>query len=345
VKSRAETSSSAPGPLAGKAALSDREESTRSVAAFRRRLREHVGSEHTLRVLAELMVSARDLDTYALRRAALLRTLREETPSSGIVARVLRHFAVDVPVLPFDDRDSLAHAILDETNDDEALVLFLLAMTDKPDSVRPILDRIAAREDPFPTLSRLLTAPWLEDFRHIVSAKILDATRTRPGALRTWFKRDADTCFQPEIFRLLFTQAADIMSSLWKEILVDGPPDQRSRLIQHLKAEGSETALRVLILGLPFGGRACEPDLLIALSTFDKELALAALREVVHCGNVVNEHADDAVRAMWALEAMDNEESSEFVDQVASSRYALLPAYRRALRRGALEIREARKGA
>ena len=252
---------------------------------------------------------------------------------------------MDVRGLPFDDRDTLVHAILDETNDEEALVLFLLAMTDQPDSVRPILDRIASRENPFPTLARVLTAPWLEDFRHIVSAKILEATRTRPGALRTWFKRAPDTCFQPEIFRLLFTQAADVMSSLWKEILVDGPPEQRSRLIRHLTAEGSETALRVLILGLPFGGRACEPELLVALSTFDQELALAGLREVVHCGNVVNEHAADAVRAMWALEAMDNEESSEFVDQVATSRYALLPAYRRTLRRGAEEIREARKGA
>jgi len=337
--------SPASGLREGRELLGDRAQTERSVAAFERRLRDDAGAEHTLRVLSELMMQARDPDSYRARRAAFLRTIREETPASGVVARVLRYFAVDVPGLTFDDRDSLVHAILDQAGSDEALVLFLLAMTDKPDSVRPILDRIAARENPFPTLGRIFTAPWLESFRHIVSAKILEAARTRPGALRNWFRTDPDTCFQREVFELLFTQATEIMSSVWKEILADGPPDQRSRLIRHLEADGTDSALRVLILGLPFGGRACEPELLVALSSFDHELAAAALREVVHCGNVAERHADDAVRAMWALEAMDNEESSEFVDQVAKARYAMFPAYRRELRKGANRIRRSREGA
>ena len=41
---------------------------------------------------------------------------------SAVVARILRYFAVDVPSLPYDSRDSLVHAILDHTADEEALV-------------------------------------------------------------------------------------------------------------------------------------------------------------------------------------------------------------------------------
>ncbi|MEM8883081.1 MAG: hypothetical protein AAGD14_03340 [Planctomycetota bacterium] len=311
-------------------------EANRKAASFRERLYEYAPSETALAVLGELMVHAPDKATYQQRRGAFLRLCRDETPPCATVARILRYFAVDVPALPFDDRDNLVHAILDHTADEEALVLFLLAMTDQPDSVRPILDRIVARQNPFPTLTRLLTAPWLESFRHILAAKLLDAARTRQGALRNWVRDNPEAFFKPEVFDNLFSQGTKLVGGICKEILADGPPLARARLIERLQREGSETSLRLLILGLPFGGRSCEAELLEALASFDHPLADGALRDVIYRCNISGERLEEGVMAMQALSARPS--ARGFIREVGSRRYALLHVYRRTLRRGANRI-------
>lgn len=322
-------------PPEGRDQLANRADSARGHADFRKRLYENTNAESALAVLAELMIHAADADTYQARREAFLRLCREETPPSAVVARILRYFAVDVLTLPFDSRDTLVHAILDHTADEEALVLFLLAMTDQPDSVRPILDRIVSRQNPFPTLTRLLTAPWLESFRHILAAKLLDAARTRQGALRLWVREDPDGFFKPEIFDTLFSQGTKLVGGICKEIIAEGPPEARARLVERLRRDGSETALRILILGLPFGRRACEPELLAALADFHNPLAVAALREVIHRSNVSGEGIDEAGLALKALHTMDTNEARSFLREIATRRHALLPVYRRQLRLGA----------
>jgi hypothetical protein len=304
-------------------------------SAFARRLHGHASSEQALRVLGELMVTAQDARSYEHRRKAFLRLVRDDTPASGFVARILRYFAVTVPTLPFDDRDTLVHAILDHSDDTEALVLFLLAMTDQPNCVRPILDRIPTRQNPFPMLARLLAAAWLEPFHHILAANLIDAARARHGALRNWVREEPDKFFQPEVFGLLFEHGAELIAGLCKEILVDGPDEHRDRLVHELEANGTETALRLLILGLPFGGRRCDAGLLAAIGSFNHELAVAALRDVVHCGNLADEHVGDAMVAIKALKTMDNDDSREFLDEVVTDRFAMLPTYKRELRRGA----------
>ncbi|MHC4939029.1 MAG: hypothetical protein ACYTHK_08675 [Planctomycetota bacterium] len=325
-------------PPEGRDLLANRADSARGHADFRKRLYENANAESALAVLAELMIGAGSAETYRVRREAFLRLCREETPSSAVVARILRYFAVDAPALPFDSRDTLVHAILDHTADEEALVLFLLAMTDQPDSVRPILDRIVTRQNPFPTLTRLLTAPWLESFRHILAAKLLDAARTRQGALRLWVREDPDAFFKPEVFDTLFSQGTKLVGGICKEIIAEGPPEARARLIDRLRRDGSETALRLLILGLPYGQRTCEPELLAALASFQNPLAAAALREVIHRSNVSGERMDEAALALKALQAMNTKEASGFLQEIANRRYALLRVYRRPLRTGAARM-------
>jgi len=316
-----------------------RAEATRLQAAFRERLHSYSATEHALRALRELMLAAPSAPAYAQRRAAFLRVLRDDPPTSGFTARILRYFAVDAPELTFDDRDALVHAVIEHSGDDEALVLFLLAMTDQADAVRPIIDRITGSDRAFPILSRLFTAPWLDSFRHILAAKLLEAARNRQGAFRVWVREDPDTFFQPELFELFLRGGGAALGGVCKEILIHGPTHQREQLVAQLENEGTESALRLLVLGLPFGGRPCHPILLAAIASFQHELAVAALREVIHCGNVQQEHTDDAVRAMRALHSMDTEDSREFIDEIADGRYALLPTYRKQLRRGASALR------
>jgi len=317
----------------------NREESSRLREPFRRRLHDYPAVEQALRAVRELMLAAPDAHAYAQRRAAFLSMLGKGGLDSGFIARVLRYFAVDAPHLPFEDRDTLVFAVIDRANDDEALVLFLLSMTERADAVRPIIDRITAGDRAFPILTRLLSAPWLDAFRHILAAKLIETARHRQGALRVWVRTHPDVFFQPEIFELLLRGCQEALSGVCKEILVNGPDDDRTRLIAQLENEGTESALRLLVLGLPFGGRRCDPALIAAIASFNHELAVAALRDVVHCGNLQHEHTDDAIRAMRALHSMDNEESRDFIDEIVDGRSALLPTYRRELRRGAAALR------
>jgi len=322
----------------------DAVEARRLRQSFRRRLSDRCDGEQALRVLREMMLAAPDAATYARRRAAFLRIVRQDTPPSGFLARILRFFAVDAPEFAFDDRDELVHAVVQHSGDDEALVLFLLAMTDQADCVRPILDQFVASERAFALLSRLLTTPWLESYHHILAANLVEAARTRPSAFRAWVRDDPDVFFQPEIFELLFGRAAHVLSGICKEFLIHGPEDHRVRFIAALENDGTEKALRLLILGLPFGSRPAEPSLLAAIAAFDHHLAVAALREVVHCGNLQDEHTDDAMRAIRVLHTMDTEESKDFVDEVAYGRTALLHSFRKELRRGAAALLKEGRG-
>ena len=92
------------------------------------------------------------------------------------------------------------------------------------------------------------------------------------------------------------------------------------------------------VLGLPYGRRICEPELLAALASFKSPLAAAALREVIHRSNVSGDRMDEAALALKALHAMNTKEARGFLQEIANRRYALLRVYRRPLRTGAARM-------
>ena len=112
-------------------------------------------------------------------RAPAINMTRLSAPrySSSSVARILRHIAIEMPTVSFESRDLLIQAVFDNTQDEEAFMLFLVSMTDRPDVARPILKRLSMRSNAFSLLVRLLTAPLLKPFQHIVT----DRLREKPA--------------------------------------------------------------------------------------------------------------------------------------------------------------------
>jgi hypothetical protein len=299
--------------------------------AVRTHLRRHDFHENSLLILCDLLVSAGTKETYAERRAMFLAAVTDNRYSSASIARILGYISSELPPLPFEDRDSLVQGVFDNTADVEAITLFLVGMTDKPDVFRPILTRLAKQSDPFPLLVGLLCAPHLEPFRHILRDKLLDAARANQGALRLWARLNRKAFFRKEIFDALMSQGTDLIGPICKEVIAEGPAQDRNHLIERLRQEGTETALRLLVLGMTQGDE-CDPELVHALSGFRHPLAVAALREIVHRCNTKAIPASAAEAALQSLHRLGTEESWRFLWEVVQSRCLFLPVYRRDLR-------------
>ncbi|MHC4932241.1 MAG: hypothetical protein ACYTGV_08640, partial [Planctomycetota bacterium] len=305
---------------------------------LRAQIERHSHEENSLLILCELMVSADDIDQYERRRGIFLGAFADRRYASGSIARLLRYIAIDLPSPRFENRDNLVHAVFDSTADEEALVIFLESMTSQPDVARPILSRLVMRHDPFPLLVRLLRAERLAPFRRVLTDKLLQAARVKQEALILWARRNRELFFRPEIFEPLFQRAPELLGAICKEILTEGPAADRGALINRLKDEQNETALRLLVLGMPPSDETCDELLLRALSGFRHPLAVAALREIVHRSNTRDVRVGEALSAMRALAVTRLEEGHAFLWEVIQKRSCFLPLYRRPLRQFASQL-------
>jgi hypothetical protein len=306
--------------------------------ALRAQIERHNHEENSLLILCELMVSADDIDQYERRRGIFLGAFADRRYASASIARLLRYIAIDLPSPRFENRDNLVHAVFDSTADEEALVLFLESMTSQPDVARPILSRLVMRHDPFPLLVRLLRAERLAPFRRVLTDKLLQAARVKQEALILWARRNRDLFFRQEVFEPLFQKAPELLGAICKEILTEGPAADRGVLINRLKDEKNETALRLLVLGMPPSDETCDELLLRALAGFRHPLAVAALREIVHRSNTSDVRVGEALSAMRALAVTRMEDGHAFLWEVVQKRSCLLPLYRKPLRQFASQL-------
>jgi len=95
-------------------------------------------------------------------------------------------------------------------------------------------------------------------------------------------------------------------------------------LIRRLRRAGTDTALRLLVIGMPYGDNATDPELVLALGRFGSPLACAALREVVHRSNTCEFREPEARAALQALRDMRDTEGTEFLEEIAEGRTGLV---------------------
>jgi len=304
-----------------------------TLLSIRRHLEFHSAEETALLILCELLVTAMTPDEFHERRHMFLATIAEARYSSTSVARVLRHIAVDMPPVPHESRELLIQAVFDNTRDEEAVLLLLASMTDRPEMARPIIKRLSGRGNPFQMLVRVLATPLLRPFRHVATERLIEVAREKKQTLARWARQNREHFFKPEIFAPLFAQGTRVVGPICKEILTKGPPSDRAELVRRLAENGSETALRLLILGLAYGDDGIDQELVRALGRFKSPLATGILSDIVQRANVRNRGIAEASTAMKALQQMGSAESEAFLHKVAHARSAFLPLFRKDLRR------------
>jgi hypothetical protein len=307
-----------------------------TVQSIRRHLEFHSAEETALLILCELLVTAEVQDEFHERRHMFLSTIAEARYSSTSVARVLRHIAIDMPPLLYESRELLVQAVFDNTRDEEAVLLLLASMTDRPELARPIVKKLSGRANPFQMLVRILTTPLLRPFRHLATERLIEVAREKKQTLARWARQNREFFFRSEIFAPLFAQGTGVVGPICKEILTKGPVNDRQELVRRLAENGSETALRLLILGLGYGEDGIDQELVRSVGRFRSPLAAGILADVVHRANIRKRGVAEASTAVKALQQMGSAESEAFLQRVARARSAFLPLFRKELRQMAI---------
>jgi hypothetical protein len=303
-----------------------------TIASIRRHLEFHSAEENALLILCELLVTANTPEEFHERRHMFLSTIAEARYSSTSVARVLRHITLEMPPVAHESRDMLIQAVFDNTRDEEAVLLLLASMTDRPEVARPILKRLSSRGNPFQVLVRVLATPLLRAFRHMATDRLIELAREKKQTLARWARQNRELFFRPEIFVPLFAQGTSVVGPICREILTKGSPADRVELVRRLVENGSEGALRLLVLGLAYGDDGLDQELVRALGRFRSPLAAGILSDIVHRANVRGRGVAEASTALKSLGQMATAESDSFLQEVASARCALLPLFRKDLR-------------
>jgi hypothetical protein len=324
--------------------LEDCHRSDRAPAEFlRSEIANRVHFRNSLVVICELLLDARNEPEYLSRRQLLVDALSSGDYPTSAVARTLRFVTVDLPSIRFEPREHLVNAVVDGVHNDEALQHFLVSMTEYSHLVHPILQRLATRADPFPLLVRLLRVPLLETYRSTLQRKFREAAGLRYVAFRAWVRAHLDDFFDDLVFEPLIKRGTELMGAICKEIFMEGTPRDRQRLVERLSRNGSETALRLLVLGVPFDGTPCSAEVLATLGEFRSPLAGGALREIVfraNTGEIRPEEVRGALEALVRHEGDAIEDGEDFVRSVAEGFSWGLPRYKRSLRRIAASVLE-----
>ena len=306
-------------------------------ASFRREMETYPVEENTLLVLGDLMVTATEEAQYQVRRSSFMEALRGDGFSAGSVATVRCHLARDLPAIEFEDRENLLDAVFEDAADGVALTQYLESMADRPDAVRRILRRIRESEDCFVVLAKVLCTPRLAAFHGVVGQSLVSAAKQRPETFCQWALADRRTFFRSEVFETFFQRCYTILGPICKTILTEGTDLERSRLIQRLTRDGSDNALRLLVLGVNYGREPENTDVINGLSEFKQPLAVAVLRSVIHCSNTKSVRREEVSAAIDSLHGIGTDEAWSVLWEIVQKRVLLLPLFRRELRKMAEE--------
>jgi len=310
--------------------FSDEERNQRD--AFPEEIRRHRPERTSFAILVRLLTRAQDKEQYQHRRGILLTALARTDAACMETAMALANLALELPALPWESREELLRGAVAAVPSDDTLLALTLALAKNTELVYPLLTDLAARPEPFSLLVSLITNKALAEYHPAIAGRICEAARTRQGVFHSWARTHRDELFEEAVFDALFKRGFELLGTLCKEIIASGPARDRKTLLDRLCAAGGQPALRLLVLGLPFGEESCSLELLQSLARFDHPLAEGALREIVYRSNVGPVRETEAGGALRALVRQNTERGTDFCMQVVDSRSWGLPRYRRQLR-------------
>ncbi len=302
---------------------------------------EHCVMSASLLVEAELLLRA-EAEHHRPRRARLEKRLaRRDLPADG-VARALSELNNNAPDPSPCDWPVMVREVAAGLGSHEALAQLLGLLASDTESAQLLTDRLARRRDAFDILAGLMQLRLPEIMRQLVVDTLIQQARTGVESWITWCFEHPRVILNEYVFGVLMIKAADLLAPVTQRILAKGARENQRELARLLTANGSETALRLLV------GRAADsadgPGRVVidALGGFKHELAVSALCDIVHRCNTEKQSGDKARRALIALKRIGTPDAVAFLGNVLTGRRGLLRRFRKDIRAAAREVLDER---
>jgi len=302
-----------------------------------REARKHDVHRVAAMVLTDMVGKSIDELEYRVRRDLLCNVVKERRLDVTALRIAQLHLAGDLPDWPFESPAALLLELGAIANDLE-LLEGAMGRCDMPKSdARRVAEQLAARTDAFDLLTVLLRAPLPDNIRYPIEDVLVSRVKRDQREFRQWALDNLQRFLHRTSFRFLLQQVDFALGTIVKELLqADGGKD-RERVIEMLVENGSEKALRLLVMGMPYAGEVRDVCLIQAFGRFKHPLAVAVLREIVHRCNTVRCSDEEVESAVQALAKAGTEDAVEFLDEITNKRVGLMPLYRRTIRNLAQE--------
>jgi len=283
-------------------------------------------------VLCDMVGRANDELEYRRRRDLLCEVVRDKRVDPRAMRIAQLHLAGDIEDWPQESPSALLLELAALGVDSQILETAFVRSTMTKAEARRVAEDLAGRPDAFDHFSVLVKAPLPDNIKFPVEDVFVDIVRHRKMAFKQWALANPQRFLCKASFKLLIRKVDFVLGPIVKEYLAVGGSKDRDRLIELLVSEGTEKALRLLVMGVRYAGEVRDPRIILAFGKFKHALAVGVLREVIHRCNSERFDAEEASSAIRALAESGVDDAIDFLEQITRERRFLMPVYRRSLR-------------
>ncbi|MHC4938102.1 MAG: hypothetical protein ACYTHK_03945 [Planctomycetota bacterium] len=290
--------------------------------------------------VCDMVGRAGDELEYRRRRDVLCDVVREKRLDPRAMRIAQLHLAGDLPDWPHEDPAALLLELGAIAADSQLLEGSLSRSTLSKAQARQVAENLASRPEAFDLFCVLVRSPMPDNIRIPVEDVFVDTVRHRKMAFKKWALENPQRFLCKSAFELLMARVDFVLGPIVKEYLAVIGSKERDRLIELLVDEGTEKALRLLVMGVRYAGEVRDPRIILAFGRFKHALAVGVLREVVLRCNTERYDAEEASSAIRALAETGIDDAYDFLEEITSGRKFLMPIYRRSLREMAQDALE-----
>jgi len=287
--------------------------------------------------LTDMVGRATDELEYRIRRDLLCNVVKERRLDVTALRIAQLHLAGELPDWPYESPAALLLE-LGAIAGDVQLLEGAMGQCDMPRSdARRIAEQLAMRPDAFALLTVLLRAPLPDNIRVPIEDVLVARVKRDQREFRQWATDHPQRFLNRVCFAFLLEHVDYVLGPIVKDLLQAEGDKDRGRVIDMLVENGSEKALRLLVMGMQYAGGKRDDRLILAFGRFKHPLAVSVLREIIHRCNTVHYCREEVSSAVTALAKAGTEDALGFLEEITSKRVGFLPLYRRTIRNVAQE--------
>ena len=302
-----------------------------------RQAAKHDSNRAAALAICDMVGRSQDPREYRARRELLCDIVREQRLDITALRIAQIHLAGYATSWPQESPAALVLELGAIAGDTELLESALGRCDMEKTAARGVVEQLALRENSFDMLTALLRAQLPANIRVPIEDAFTSCVKRDKANFRNWALDHPKKFLQVECFGFLLRHVDFVLGPIVKEVLSQPGGEERDQLIDMLIEDGSEKALRMLVMGVRYAGDERDPRLIRAFGKFRHPLAVAILREIVHRANTSSCGGSEASSAVTALAQAGTDEAMNFLEEITRKRVWFLPLYRRSIRQLAME--------